>query len=52
MHGGKSLVLFSLVGNCYRTANSRARTHIIYIGIVLTEKKKIIIILKKVEKSC
>ena len=30
MHGGNLSCFFRIVGNCYRTANSRTRTHIIY----------------------
>ena len=49
MHGRNLSCFFRIVGSCYRTANSRTRTHIIYIGIVLS--KKIIIILKKVAEK-
>lgn len=44
MHGGKSLVLF-LYGGELLSDSKLSRTHIIYIGILLTEK--IIIILKE-----
>lgn len=48
MHGEISRA-FSFDVGCYQIANSRTRTHIIYIGIVLSEK--IIIILKKVAEK-
>ena len=49
MHGGNLSCFFHIVGDCYRGTSELSRTHIIYIGIVLSEK--IIIILKKVERK-